>query len=154
MSIPIHTIRAPYTPLLPDLLSPIRSAPPHILARIGEDRVYTLDGRAAIGVGIGYKGRWVVPRRQAPPAVGHGDDRAVLVHLAVAFMVEPAPGEDRLARGCVRGQLEIDLVPVGRTSAHDGQDHLPRPAIVVREGDLAGTALVRCTVRTERHGLP
>lgn len=68
----------------------------------------------------------------------------VHVHFTVADLVEPAPGKQSLTRGSVRRDSELVLLVDG-AATKDGVDNLEGLALVVRQGDLARTALVSGT---------
>lgn len=73
-----------------------------------------------------------------------GDLRAVHVHLTVADLVEPSPGQQSLSAGSVGGDLEVVLLGQ-RAATDDGLDHFPGLAFVVRERDLARPSAVTGT---------
>ena len=68
----------------------------------------------------------------------------VHVHLAVANLVEPGPGNEGLAIRSVRWDLEAVLFVDG-ASADDGVDNVEAITLVVGEGNLARTTLVSGT---------
>ena len=72
------------------------------------------------------------------------DLSTVHVHLAVANLVEPRPGNESLAIGSVGRDLEV-VGFVDGTSAEDGVDNVEVVTLVVREGNLTGTTLVSST---------
>lgn len=87
-----------------------------------------------------------VAREVAGPAAGDGDRGTVHVHLAVARVVEPRPGEDGIAGLCFGGDGKVEAVVAAGgidTPALDRLDHLERLAAVVRKRQLAGAAVVR-----------
>jgi hypothetical protein len=76
-------------------------------------------------------------------ATGNVDGGTVHVHLAVANLVEPGPGEDGLAGGGVGGDGEVEAaLALDGAVANVGVDGSEGGALVVGEGDLAAAALV------------
>lgn len=68
----------------------------------------------------------------------------VHVHLAVANLVEPGPGNESLAVRSVRWDLEV-VGFVDGASADDGVDNMEVVTLVVRERNLTRTTLVSST---------
>ena len=121
-------------------------------AWLGEVHVFTFDGpafagavdvgdedlwEAVEGVCLGHGGEAFRPRGVA----ADGDLGAVHVHLAVADLVEPCPGEEGLTGWSIGGDLELVLV-IQRASTDHGVDDVEGLALVVGEGDLARATIV------------
>lgn len=108
-------------------------------ARVGELDVSALGGGAAV-VDVGDEHVGETGEVAALGAVD-GDGRAVHVHLAVADVVEPGPGEDGVAAGGVLGDGEVPGGLEGAV-AQVGLDDLPGGAAVVGQRGLAAAAAV------------
>ena len=89
----------------------------------------------------------------APSAAADLDLCAVVVHLALA--VEPGPGEESYAGGCLSGNVDAEVLGLAvstfRAGAGEGLDDSESSAAVVGEGSLAGAAVVgRGSSKTNR----
>ena len=132
------------------------------VAGVGELEILALGSGALLvgNVGDEHVGEAAEGGRDvAATTAGDGDGSAVHVHLSVADLVEPGPGEGVLASGKVFGHGNIVAVQarsvldvlgeiargVGRAATHDGVDDLPL-AVLGRsasgDGELARTATV------------
>jgi hypothetical protein len=127
---------------------------------VGELEVGGVGGAAAVAdVGDEHVREGVEKARVAGGA-GDGDGSALHVHLTVADLVEPAPGENVLASGEILRDVEAVLVGdiglgvvthvaggvLGRAATLDGLDDLPDGILggvqVSGDGDLAGATAV------------
>lgn len=117
-------------------------------AGVGESEIRSLLGGAAVvDVGDEEGGARAQGGNTLVVSLGgassDGDGGAVHVHLAVANLVEPGPGEDDIARGGVRGDGEVEVGgtrggAVANVRVNDG----PRAALVEGERGLAATTAV------------
>ena len=116
----------------------------HVRTSIGKLDVGALRRAAVIAdVGDEHVG---VAREVVGATAGDGDRGAVHVHLAVAGVVEPGPGEDGIAGFGVGGDGEVEGLVAARlvdAAALDRLDDLEGLSAVVRNRELAGTTFVR-----------
>lgn len=117
-----------------------------IRARLREqDILASLGGAAVSSVGDKHVGPAVDRVRRSPlgllSGTTNGDTGAVHVHLAVTHVVEPSPGKESIARGCVSGDGEVPLA-LERAAANVRVDDLPRIALVEGERSLAAATIV------------
>lgn len=133
------------------------------IAGLGELEILALSSGALLvgNVGNEHVGEAAEDGRDiAVTTAGDSDGGAVHVHLSVADLVEPGPGEGVLARGeisgkgnivgvealCVVGVLREISRSVGRAATHDSVDDLPLAVLgrsgVGGDGELARTATV------------
>lgn len=126
-----------------------------IRTRVGEQQVLALDrGASVANVGDEHVRAAADGIRDATDLVGSlagttdGHSSAVHVHLAVADLVEPGPGEDGVAGGSVVRQGEIVArVTHDRTVTHVRVDNLPRVAAVEGQRSLATAAIMGSVAR-------
>lgn len=102
-----------------------------VWARVGEREVGRVL-RLAVFADVGDEDLGAIGKG-GRPAAGDRDGGAVHVHLAVAGVVEPRPGEDGLARLGIGRDVEVELVVVGAPGAAtlDRLDHVEGLAFVV-----------------------
>ncbi|KAI6761568.1 hypothetical protein HG531_002121 [Fusarium graminearum] len=120
---------------------------------VGELKVRgLLSGAAVANVGDEHGGA-VAHGRGTLGATLDGDSSTVHVHLTVTNLVKPAPGEDGLAGGSIRGNLEVERRSTSSRAVTDvGVDDLPRLALVEGQRSLARTTTVVSTTG-DLHGL-
>jgi hypothetical protein len=123
----------------------------HVRARLGEEHIVQLEGAAAVA-NVGDKhGRKAAEVALGRGASSDGDGSAVHVHLTVANVVEPGPGEDGIAGRSIRGDSEgVGALAGGGAVSDVRVDDVPGAASVVGERGLtAATAVVGTTVDGE-----
>lgn len=114
-----------------------------VLPGVGEDGVDALCGGACAADVCREEGRPLGAAREAAAAARDGHRGAVHVHLALARLVEPCPGEDGFPALCLLWDLDFErLARAHGAGADEALDHFEGCAGVVGEGDLAGAAVV------------
>lgn len=113
----------------------------HLLSGVVENNVLSLDGSAAIA-NIGNKHiRERVELSGGGALAVNSDLGTVHVHLTVSDEVEPRPCKESLSGWCVGWDVEVVGI-LHWATAEIGVDNLEGLAIVVAEGDLAGSSIV------------
>lgn len=113
--------------------------PHHHRPRVRKVHRHALLHRTRIRADLGHKDARVVHHAREPAAAardGHG--RAVHIHLAVANLVEPGPGEERGARGCRGRDGKVEGRVFGGTGAW-GDVLVQQRGEREGEGDRGGT---------------
>lgn len=120
----------------------------NIWSWVRELDVLALDGSASVG-NIGNEDAGTVRKLGGWCGTGSlidGNGSAVHVHLAIADLVEPGPGEQRISSWGIAGDVQVEFLAAAQGAATDvGVDNRPCAALIVGESSLAGSPVVGCS---------